>query len=257
MSTIISVCGDCCSECPRYLATLNNSNTELERIAQLWFRLGFRDRVVSANEIKCNGCQKKPDCSYGLTNCEHLIGKENCGECKFFPCPKFNAVFKKSDLTGTTQNYVASRVMEEMLHAVITPSLLEHFNNNATEARSLYRNAGGQIPDYISNLGSLFLQANKAVRLMLDGRFGENYFTNNLNIVRQIRQNEEKGISNAEDLLPTKATDLKGNTIEGTALTDIHDLIYSVSDIYEFTARLLSNPTLISKLGNVQYSGME
>ena len=164
-------------------------------------------------------------------------------------------VFKKSDLTGTTQNYVASRVMEEMLHAVITPSLLEHFNNNATEARSLYRNAGGQIPDYISNLGSLFLQANKAVRLMLDGRFGENYFTNNLNIVRQIRQNEEKGISNAEDLLPTKATDLKGNTIEGTALTDIHDLIYSVSDIYEFTARLLSNPTLISKLGNVQYSG--
>ena len=56
-------------------------------------------------------------------------------------------------------------------------------------------------------------------------------------------------------MLPTKATDLKGNTIEGTALTDIHDLIYSVSDIYEFTARLLSNPTLISKLGNVQYSG--
>jgi len=164
-------------------------------------------------------------------------------------------VFKKSDLTGTTQNYVASRVMEEMLHAVITPSLLEHFNANVTEPRSLYRNAGGQIPDYISNLGSLFLQANKAVRLMLDGRFGENYFTNNLNIVRQIRQNEDKGISDAEDLLPSKVTDLKGNIIEGTALTDIHDLIYSVSDIYEFTARLLSNPTLISKLGNVQYSG--
>lgn len=102
MSTIISVCGDCCSECPRYLATLNNSSTELERVAQLWFRLGFRDRVVSADEIKCNGCQKKPDCSYGLTNCEHLIGKENCGECKFFPCAKFNAIFKKSDLGDET-----------------------------------------------------------------------------------------------------------------------------------------------------------
>lgn len=99
MDTVISVCGDCCSECPRYKATQSNSISELEYVAQLWFRLGLRDRVVSIDEISCTGCNKKANCVYNLTTCEHLNGKENCGECRLFPCSKLYAVFKNSDLS--------------------------------------------------------------------------------------------------------------------------------------------------------------
>jgi hypothetical protein len=98
MEPIISVCDDVCSECPRYTATINNSIEELQNVALLWYRLGFRDRVVGVEEIKCTGCNKKPDCGYGLTTCEHLTDKANCGECEFFPCPKFDEVFRKSDM---------------------------------------------------------------------------------------------------------------------------------------------------------------
>jgi hypothetical protein len=98
METRIAVCGDNCSECPRYLATLSNKQQELEKIAQLWYRLGFRDRIVSVEEIKCSGCNKKTDCSYGITTCEHLAGIDNCGECKHFPCPAFDEIFRKTKL---------------------------------------------------------------------------------------------------------------------------------------------------------------
>ena len=98
MAQIISVCGDVCSECPRYLATLDDSREKLVNVALLWHRLGFRDRVVDVEEIKCTGCNKKTDCGYGLTTCEHLGNKANCGECELFPCPKFDLVFQKSDM---------------------------------------------------------------------------------------------------------------------------------------------------------------
>lgn len=97
MKTIISVCGDVCSECPRYLATKSDCIDELEKIAQLWYNLGFRDSVVGIEEIKCTGCNKKPNCGYGLTTCEHLVGIDNCGECEHFPCTKFDEVFTKMD----------------------------------------------------------------------------------------------------------------------------------------------------------------
>jgi hypothetical protein len=98
METLIAVCGDICTECPRYLATKSGNIEELEKVAQFWFRLGFRDHVVTTEEIKCTGCHKKPNCGYGLTSCEYLVGKANCGECERFPCPKFDEVFRKSEI---------------------------------------------------------------------------------------------------------------------------------------------------------------
>ena len=95
---IISICGDLCSECPRYLATLKKDMAALEKIAELWYRLEFRNNIVSTEEIKCNGCNKEKFCSHGLNNCEHLKNKVNCGECDKFPCKKINKVFEKTDV---------------------------------------------------------------------------------------------------------------------------------------------------------------
>jgi Protein of unknown function (DUF3795) len=93
----IGICGNVCSECNRYIATRNNDITELEKAAELWFRLGFRDKIVAPEELKCEGCSKEIDCAYKINNCEHLAGKNNCGECDIYPCDRLNSIFEKTD----------------------------------------------------------------------------------------------------------------------------------------------------------------
>lgn len=96
-NSIISLCGDICSECPRYIATKANNLEKLTELANLWFRLGFRTKVVCADDMKCNGCSKCKPCSYNINSCEHIQDLENCGECKLYPCEKINLVFEKTD----------------------------------------------------------------------------------------------------------------------------------------------------------------
>jgi hypothetical protein len=93
----LGICGDICSECPRYIATRNNDMVELEKVAELWFRMGFRNSIVSPEELICNGCSKELDCAHKINNCEHLAGKTNCGECDIYPCKRLNVIFEKTD----------------------------------------------------------------------------------------------------------------------------------------------------------------
>lgn len=53
MAEKITLCGDNCIECPRYNA---HSDKELKAVAELWYRVGWRDCVVSNEDIACNGC---------------------------------------------------------------------------------------------------------------------------------------------------------------------------------------------------------
>ena len=62
----ITLCGDNCSECPRYLA---KTEDELKAVAQLWYRVGWRDKIVSNDEIKCFGCSSHKKCTYQLFYC--------------------------------------------------------------------------------------------------------------------------------------------------------------------------------------------
>jgi hypothetical protein len=96
-SSIIAVCGDVCSECPRYKATKANDINKLAEVAELWFRLGFRDKIVNPSGLRCNGCSKENACAHSVNNCEHLNGSSNCGKCDYFPCKKINMVFKRTD----------------------------------------------------------------------------------------------------------------------------------------------------------------
>lgn len=59
MEEKITLCGDNCIECPRYNA---HSEQELQNVAELWYRVGWRDCVVSSEEIvdKCNQCAEFP-----------------------------------------------------------------------------------------------------------------------------------------------------------------------------------------------------
>jgi len=89
----ITLCGDNCTECPRYLAS---TEAELAAVAELWHRVGWRDRVVSNEEIACSGCSFHKQCTYQLVECtkEHNVAK--CNRCGEFPCEKIRAMLARS-----------------------------------------------------------------------------------------------------------------------------------------------------------------
>lgn len=72
----ITLCGDNCLECPRYLA---KTEEELAGVAKLWYRVGWRDRIVSNEEIICSGCSSHKQCTYQLVECTKDNGDEKVG----------------------------------------------------------------------------------------------------------------------------------------------------------------------------------
>lgn len=93
MKQKITPCGDDCSICPRYTA---QSSDELRKVAELWYRVGLRDRIVSPEEMKCSGCSGHKLCSYGLYDCLNERCIQKCNQCTDFPCDKINKMLNKT-----------------------------------------------------------------------------------------------------------------------------------------------------------------
>jgi hypothetical protein len=83
---ILAACGNDCNACPRYLATRSGDRDKLYRVARLWNRIGYRERVVSPEEIACHGCASSNWCRYGIRQCAIQRGVNDCGECNEFLC---------------------------------------------------------------------------------------------------------------------------------------------------------------------------
>jgi hypothetical protein len=94
----IGVCGDNCSYCPRYVAAQNGSVNELEKVKQLWVRLGLRDPAFHARDLACYGCKPENRCAYPeLRACAHEKGIDNCGLCEKYPCELTNDAFERTE----------------------------------------------------------------------------------------------------------------------------------------------------------------
>lgn len=94
----IGFCGDNCLSCPRYLATLSNDNNKLKEVAVMWKRVGWRDKVISIDEIKCRGCKTVKWCRYNdIRECAINKKLSNCGECIDYPCKILISVFDKTE----------------------------------------------------------------------------------------------------------------------------------------------------------------
>ena len=133
----ISFCGDVCTECPRYVATIANDTNALKSFAELWFKFGFRPKVVDPEEIKCLGCNKEMVCSNGINDCEHLENIMNCGECDRFPCEKINTVFEKTETVNksckdkcTESEYIVLRKAFFMKRQILTEINRKHRNKH-------------------------------------------------------------------------------------------------------------------------------
>lgn len=91
---VISVCGDDCGVCPRYLA---GTEKELHETAVFWHKAGWRDHVVSNEEIRCTGCGCRPTCSFMMLPCTREHGVSACRECASFACEKVWDMYVRSE----------------------------------------------------------------------------------------------------------------------------------------------------------------
>lgn len=89
----ITLCGDDCFACPRYLA---KTDSELKKVAELWYKIGWRDHIVSNQEIQCFGCSPQKECTYHLVDCTKDHGVNQCNACSQFPCTRIDAMLKRS-----------------------------------------------------------------------------------------------------------------------------------------------------------------
>lgn len=122
MKEKITLCGDNCLACPRYNA---KSSDELRHTAELWYRIGWRDRIVSDDEIKCGGCSSHKQCTYKLVDCvkEHNI--EKCSQCPQFPCDKINDMLVRSD----AYRRICARICTPDEYAELSKAFFEKENN--------------------------------------------------------------------------------------------------------------------------------
>ena len=91
---IIAACGNDCAACPRYTAhPFEKAEEELRRTAELWMKIGYRDHVVSNEEIACTGCKAENWCRYGAVGCCADKGIPTCGACSLYPCERMRECF--------------------------------------------------------------------------------------------------------------------------------------------------------------------
>ncbi|MBQ9943783.1 MAG: DUF3795 domain-containing protein [Clostridia bacterium] len=90
---LYSVCGDDCAVCPRYLA---QTDDELHQTAVFWHQVGWRDRVVSNEEIRCRGCGSRKSCAFMLLPCLQEKGLDQCADCSEHPCGKIRRMLTQS-----------------------------------------------------------------------------------------------------------------------------------------------------------------
>ena len=95
MTRILAACGNDCSACPRYSEhPYEKTEAELQRTAQLWFKIGYRDHVVTTEEIACTGCKTDNWCRYQIVRCCEEKNIKSCAACDAYPCPTIEECFR-------------------------------------------------------------------------------------------------------------------------------------------------------------------
>ena len=90
----LAYCGDCCTFCPRFIATLSGSREKLKDVAYLMKKVGWHYSLDDLEENKCEGCQDVENCEYGIKECCIERNIKNCGKCIDYPCSKIEKAFR-------------------------------------------------------------------------------------------------------------------------------------------------------------------
>ena len=114
---MIGICGDNCVYYPRYIATKNGRQIELEKVKELWVRLGLRDRDFPVEDMACHGCMPENKCAYSeLCACVSAKLSKNCGLCDEYPCKLINRAFDKSEKLKSQAAKICTHEEMDVLH---------------------------------------------------------------------------------------------------------------------------------------------
>ena len=91
-------CGDDCTFCLSYIGTKENDMELLKKMAKILYEIGWRDKILHPDLIKCEGCSIIAICEYGIKECCEEKQIENCGCCEEYPCSKNKVAFEKNEL---------------------------------------------------------------------------------------------------------------------------------------------------------------
>lgn len=95
LDRIIAACGNDCSACPRYVAhPYEKTDGELRYTAELWMKIGYRDHLVTNEEISCTGCKPENRCRYHVVRCCKEKGISSCAQCELYPCDNMKKCFE-------------------------------------------------------------------------------------------------------------------------------------------------------------------
>ena len=98
MTKVIVACGNDCSVCPRYVNhPYEKTEEQLHNTAILWMKIGYRDHVVTNEEIACTGCKEDNWCRYNIVKCCKEKGINTCSACIEYPCPAIQDCFKVTE----------------------------------------------------------------------------------------------------------------------------------------------------------------
>lgn len=90
--------------------------TELDKVKDLWVRLGLRDLDFPVENMACHGCMPGNKCAYtDLWACIGTKGYENCGLCEEYPCERITSAFGKSEDLESRASKVCSQDEMDML----------------------------------------------------------------------------------------------------------------------------------------------
>jgi Protein of unknown function (DUF3795) len=132
---MFGMCGDNCSYCPRLIATKSGRTIELEKVSDLWVRLGLREPDFPVKDMACHGCKPGKKCAYTeLRACVSRQGYENCGPCEQYPCNLINSVFQKTEILKSHAGKVCNQKEMNRLHKAFF-SKKEYFDRMHREHR--------------------------------------------------------------------------------------------------------------------------
>ena len=97
MEKMIGSCGLVCTECPAYIATLNNDDEKRKETAKMWGEMYNAD--IQSESINCKGCQQNELVFSHCNECKIRAcaqGKDykTCAECSDYTCEELEGLLK-------------------------------------------------------------------------------------------------------------------------------------------------------------------
>ncbi len=97
MEKMIAFCGNICTECPAFIITNKNDDSERKKIAELWQKL--YNPNINPEDINCDGCLSENGRLFNycrtceIRKCGMEKGLKNCAYCDDYICEKLSKFY--------------------------------------------------------------------------------------------------------------------------------------------------------------------